>query len=124
MLLIPIPLAWAAILLMGGGVLCWLLLVSDVLRWAHARFRGEEVDTVWDSEQQDFVPNTLTRRRSAQLILFLLGTGFFTFGYVTYTGLVWDLLGTLFSPAYFPLVVIAAVVLLLLVFGSPKRRTN
>lgn len=92
MLLIPIPMEWAGLLLMGFGVFFWLLAMIDFLGWANTRLKKRELDTVWDSNKKAFVPDALTRRISSYFIMFGVGLGFFLFGYLVFTGLIWDLI--------------------------------
>jgi len=111
--LIPIPYDWVALIFMGFGVFLWLFAVIDFLGWVNARIKGKDVGKVWDRAMEEFCPNTLRRRLGGYLLVFLLGFGFFFFGYAIYTDFLWNFLG---DTANFPLLLAAALAFIIMIF--------
>ena len=85
--LVPIPYEWAGFILMGIGISFWFLALFDFFNWANARIKGKDVGKTIDWSKEEFVPNTLRRRLKGYLLGFLIGFGFFFFGYVLYANL-------------------------------------
>ena len=113
---IPISMELMPIIMMGAGVFLLLFFVADLLRYANARLKGKAFEKVWDDKTQDFVSNTLSRRVGLYLTLILMGSGLFFLGYSISTGFLGNLLWELFSPAILPFILLAALILLILVF--------
>jgi len=110
-MVIPLPIEWAGILFMGFGVFLWfcvaLLLVGTIRDWRKGVIERED----------------LKDRFGGYIGGFALGLGFALFGYLLYTRLIWDLLLFIFSPAFFPVLLVLALIIIAIPFLFRRKRT-
>jgi len=88
---IPIPIDWAGLLLMGFGCLFWLSAVSTFFNWVKQIRKGEPFEK-WNPLTEDFIEVSPASQLKMPLVLVLIGLGFFIFGYLVYTKLIYEFL--------------------------------